>query len=51
MNTQQLTQLYNTLCLIKTEGQNTVFMANCIIMLKGILDGQAQETQGDANDQ
>lgn len=43
----KIIQLYNTLSLIKTEGQNSILMANCLVALQQIIEKQ---NGGDTND-
>lgn len=37
MNLKQLTELYQILSNIKTEGQSTILMANCLVLINNII--------------
>lgn len=47
MNQEQINQLskiYNTLCLIETKGENTIIMGNCLAALQSFIRESAAMT-------
>ena len=44
---EQLIQIYNMLLKISTKGEDTVFMAQCLISLKQYIEEQREEYKND----
>lgn len=38
---QNLINIYNTMCLVETKGQSTVYMAACISTLKDLIEEES----------